>query len=257
MARLKLIVAYDGAPFGGWQSQRHGNTVQDHLERAFATISGEPVRVHGAGRTDAGVHALGQCAHADVIRPQIAPERWIRALNSHLPSAIRVLRCSAVRSTFHARYSARDKTYRYVVWNGAVLPPFEHKRAWHVMEPLDFEAMASAAAQLQGNHDFAAFATKRGKSGRSRSSLSAEESTQRTIFQVRARRAGARLVFEFTGNGFLYKMVRMMVGLLIQIGRGSIGPGEIVHRLSRPKMRTSRSQFVAPPDGLTLIRVRY
>ena len=113
--RLKLIVAYDGAPFAGWQSQSHGNTIQDHLERAFERVVGKPVRVHGAGRTDAGVHALAQCAHADVNKA-LAPERWMEALNALLPPTIRVLRCRYVSTDFHARLSAKGKIYRYRIW---------------------------------------------------------------------------------------------------------------------------------------------
>jgi tRNA pseudouridine38-40 synthase len=248
MRRLKLIVAYDGAEFAGWQSQRHGNTIQDNLERAFAAISGDAVRVHGAGRTDSGVHALAQCAHVDVIEPRITPARWMAALNDHLPSAIRVLRCSSVGSTFHARYSSREKTYRYVVWNGDVLPPFERTRAWHVSAPLDYNAMSEAAGDFLGEHDFAAFAANRGKR---------DDSTVRQILKVRTHRSGRRIVFEFTGNGFLYKMVRMMVGLLVQIGRGARERSEIRRRLSKPRVRTAGDHFVAPPDGLVLVRVRY
>jgi tRNA pseudouridine38-40 synthase len=248
MARLKLIVAYDGADFAGWQSQRHGNTIQDQLERAFAAICGETVRVHGAGRTDAGVHALGQCAHADVTRPRIAPERWIGALNRHLPPAIRILRCTRVRPSFHARYSARAKTYRYVLWNGAVLPPFEHKRAWHVAEALDFGAMSGVLKRFEGEHDFAAFSANRGKPA---------ESTVRSITVARLRRAGPRIIFEFTGSGFLYKMVRLIVGLLVQIGRGAVEGDEVRQRLSNSGARTTRTRLVAPAAGLILVRVRY
>lgn len=248
MARLKLIVAYDGANFAGWQSQRHGNTIQDHLERAFAALSGEAVRVHGAGRTDAGVHALGQCAHADVLRPRITPARWSAALNSHLPPAIRILRCSGVGSDFHARYSAREKTYRYVIWNRAVLPPFEHKRAWHIADRLDHDAMANAAADFVGEHDFAAFAVNRGKP---------DDSTIRTLVKVRTRSVGPRIVLEFTGNAFLYKMVRMMAGLLVQIGRGALDRAEIGRCLSHAQPRPGGARLVAPADGLILVRVRY
>src|SRR5947208_8767660 len=143
-ARLKLIVAYDGTPFGGWQSQKHGNTIQDYLERAFAAVSCNPVRVHGAGRTDSGVHALAQCAHADLPDRRLSPDRWIAALNGNLPPTIRVLRCSYVSSAFHARHSARGKIYRYLIWNAAVLPPFRHRREWHVVGPLDLAAIRSA-----------------------------------------------------------------------------------------------------------------
>src|SRR5438067_6784607 len=162
--RLKFIVAYDGAPFAGWQSQSHRNTVQDHLERAFERIAGTSVRVHGAGRTDAGVHALAQCAHADVTRR--TPIDWVAALNAHLPREIRVLRCVRAPADFHARYSAKGKIYTYRIWNAPVLSPFELGRAWHLPgAPLDVGALKNAAALFVGTHDFAAFAANRGKAG--------------------------------------------------------------------------------------------
>src|SRR5262245_44922763 len=129
--RLKLIVAYDGVPFAGWQSQSHRNTVQDQLERAFERITGEPARIHGAGRTDAGVHGLAQCAHVDVLR-LLPPDRWIKALNALLPPAVRVLRGRYVSKDFHARLSAKGKIYRYRIWNAPALPPLEYRRAWHI-----------------------------------------------------------------------------------------------------------------------------
>jgi tRNA pseudouridine38-40 synthase len=246
MGRLKLIIAYDGAPFAGWQSQRHRNTIQDHLERAFAVITSGAIRVHGAGRTDAGVHALAQCAHVDVNRLRLAPDRLRAALNSQLPLQIRVMRCSQVRPAFHARYSAREKTYRYVVWNAPVLPPHEYQRAWHVAEPLNYAAMADAAGEFEGRHDFVGFTANRGKP---------PETTIRTIDKVRVRRTGARIAFEFAGNGFLYKMVRMMVGLLVQIGRGVIPRPRLRRMLLSPVI--VRPRLVAPADGLVLVRVRY
>src|SRR2546429_9928395 len=124
--RLKLIISYDGAPFSGWQSQSHRNTVQDHVERAFERVLGKPARVHGAGRTDAGVHALAQCAHVDLPAQRYGAERWRSALNGVLPPAIRIMRCRFVAESFHARFSAKGKIYRYRIWNGEVLPPLEN-----------------------------------------------------------------------------------------------------------------------------------
>src|SRR5213080_262487 len=173
--RLKLIIAYDGAPFAGWQSQSHRNTIQDYLERAFERLTGASVRVHGAGRTDAGVHALAQSAHAD-INKALARARWIEALNASLPPAVRVLRCQYVSDNFHARLSAKGKVYRYRIWCAPVLPPFEYRRAWHVPHPLDLRILQEAAKHFVGSHDFAAFAANRGKP---------EESTIRTINSVR------------------------------------------------------------------------
>src|SRR5438067_7257315 len=211
--RLKLIVAYDGAPFAGWQSQSHGNTIQDHLERAFERVVGKPVRVHGAGRTDAGVHALAQCTHADVNKA-LAPERWMEALNAVLPPTIRVLRCRYVSTDFHARISANRKIYRYRIWSGPVLPPFEYGRTWHVAQPLDVKLLKTAAKAFVGTHDFAGFAANRDKSSHRHAGLARGEpqrSTIRTIYSVRVRRDGPRIVIEFEGDGFLYKMVRLIV----------------------------------------------
>src|SRR5215467_11162946 len=143
--RLKLIVAYHGGPFAGWQSQSHRNTIQDHLERAFGRITGSPLRVHGAGRTDAGVHALAQCAHVDLANKLLSPARWTQALNALLPPAIRVLRCRYVSKKFHARLAAKGKIYRYRIWCAPVLPPFEYRRAWHIPHSLDLRILLKAA----------------------------------------------------------------------------------------------------------------
>lgn len=243
--RLKLIIAYDGAPFAGWQSQSHGNGVQDHLERAFARVNSGAVRVHGAGRTDAGVHALGQCAHADVLK-SLPTDRWIQALNALLPPAIRVLRCRIVLKDFHARFSAKGKIYRYRIWAAPVLPPFEYRRAWHLSQSLDLKALKSAAKHFIGTHDFAGFAASRGKT---------EPSTVRTINSVRVRQEGSLLTMEFDGVGFLYKMVRLMVGALVQCAFGKVPVEEISSRLRANKIDSAG--FVAPAEGLYLVRVRY
>jgi tRNA pseudouridine38-40 synthase len=244
--KLKLIVAYDGAPFAGWQSQSHRNTVQDHLERAFARITGGAVRVHGAGRTDAGVHAFAQCAHVDVSNKLLPPDRWIKALNALLPPAIRVLRCRYVSDDFHARISAKAKIYRYRIWTAPIFPPFEYRRAWHVARLLDLRVLKAAAKHFVGTHDFATFAANRGKP---------EPSTIRTINSVRIRQKGPCVTIEFDGNGFLYKMVRLMVGALVKCALGKMKIEEIPSRLHSGKLGSAR--FVAPAEGLYLVRVRY
>jgi len=246
--RLKLTVAYDGAPFAGWQSQANGNTIQDHLEKAFAEIVRRDVRVHGAGRTDAGVHALAQCAHVDLLSKEIPAWQWVDALNGALPPAIRVMGCRYVSPGFHARFSARGKVYRYRIWNGAVLPPLENGRAWHVHAALDVDEMREATNVLVGTHDFAGFAANRGKP---------EQNTVRTIDAVRLRRSGRRLTIEFSGDGFLYKMVRLMVGALVRCGKRQSNAGEIEERLQFPRRFQSRERLVAPAAGLYLVRVRY
>jgi tRNA pseudouridine38-40 synthase len=254
--RLKLIVAYDGAPFAGWQSQSHRNTVQDHLERAFERVISGAVRVHGAGRTDAGVHALAQCAHVDVLK-FLPADAWIKALNALLPPAIRVLRCRYVSKDFHARLSAKGKIYRYRIWTAPILPPFEDRRAWHIAQPLDLYILKSAAKHFVGTHDFAAFAANRGKSASRMDSSRGEpeQSTIRTINSVRVRKKGPSVTIEFDGNGFLYKMVRLMVGALVKCAVGKMRTEEITLRLHSGRIGSAR--FAAPPEGLYLVRVRY
>jgi tRNA pseudouridine38-40 synthase len=244
--RLKLILAYDGAPFAGWQSQSHRNTVQDHLERALERVTGQAVRVHGAGRTDAGVHALAQCAHVDLSQKFLPPHRWVEALNALLPPAIRVLRCRYVSNDFHSRLSAKRKIYRYRIWTAPILPPFEYRRAWHIARPLDLEILKSAAKHFIGTHDFATFAANRGKP---------EPSTIRTINSVRVRHSGPCITIEFDGDGFLYKMVRLMVGALVKCALGKMRIEEIISRLHSSKVASAR--FAAPAEGLYLVRGRY
>ncbi|HEX4630654.1 MAG TPA: tRNA pseudouridine(38-40) synthase TruA [Chthoniobacterales bacterium] len=246
--RLKLIVAYDGALFSGWQSQPNANGIQDHLEKAFEQICSRPVRVHGAGRTDAGVHALAQCAHVDLPVRRYGADRWRSALNGILPPAIRIMECRFVSDSFHARFSAKKKIYRYRVWNGEVLPPLENGRAWHVRDPIDRETVAAAAKLFIGEHDFASFSANRGRP---------TADTVRKLFAVRFRESGAILTFDFEGEGFLYKMVRMIMGGLIQVGVGKASLHDIQSRLAHPRRAIAAERNVAPAGGLFLFRVRY
>jgi len=246
MSRLKLIVAYDGSPFSGWQSQPNRNGIQDHLEHAFKQIAGESVRVHGAGRTDAGVHALAQCAHVDLTKKRLTPPQWMRAINVLLPPAIRIMRCDYVNSNFHARFSATGKIYRYRLWAGPVLPPLEYGRAWHIATRFDVDLITSAAAPFIGRHDFAAFAANRGKR---------ESSTTRTLKSIRVRHSGELVTVDLEADGFLYKMARLIVGSLMRHGCGKITVDEIARQLRGVKNPSTR--FVAPACGLFLVRVRY
>jgi tRNA pseudouridine38-40 synthase len=239
--RLRLLIAYDGSGFRGWQSQAGGGTVQDHLEAAFKTLCGERVAVHGAGRTDAGVHALGQCAHADVAREI----DWITALNGNLPREIRVLRCRRARKDFHARFDAKGKVYTYRLWNAAAHSPFELRRAWHLPGPLDVETMRRAARAFEGRHDFKAFAANRGKP---------EEDTTRTIHSIKISRKGPAITLRFHGDGFLYKMVRLMTGALVKTGQGRAPVESIARYLDGSAGKCS---FAAPAEGLYLARVIY
>jgi tRNA pseudouridine38-40 synthase len=242
--RLRLVIAYDGSGFRGWQSQAGGGAIQDYLEAAFSKICREPVTIHGAGRTDAGVHALGQCAHAEAPREDDLD--WPAALNANLPREIRVLRCARAAAGFHARYSARGKIYTYRIWNTAILSPFELRRAWHLPEPpLDLELMRAAAAALAGTHDFKAFAANRGKP---------EQDTTRTIREVVIRGKGPLVTLRFRGDGFLYKMARLMTGALVRVGQRRAPVESIAKYLGGAAGKCS---FAAPAEGLYLIRVIY
>jgi tRNA pseudouridine38-40 synthase len=243
--RLKLIVSYDGRDFAGWQSQKHGNTAQDQIERSFVKICGRRVVVTGASRTDAGVHALGQCAHADVPAEKLSSQDWLRALNGTLPRTIRILRAQFVSQNFHARFSARAKLYRYRIINAEILPPLELGRAWHVATPLSLQILKESSEQFIGRHDFAGFAANRGRK---------ETDTIRSIESVRVVRHGGLNVIEVWGDGFLYKMVRMMVGALVRCASGKAPPEEIASRLQNT---SHLPPAVAPAEGLYLVRVRY
>lgn len=245
-SRLKLTVAYDGAAFAGWQSQAHRNTVQDELERALQKISGHRIRVHGAGRTDAGVHALAQCAHVDLPDKRMLIERWRNALNAVLPAAVRILRCQYVSQKFHARFSATGKLYRYRIWAAPILPPLELGRAWHISSPLAGDLLKAAGQKFVGRHDFAAFAANRGNK---------EKDTSRTISSLRIRRSGPRITIDVAGDGFLYKMVRLMVGEMTRVALGKIDVSEIASRLKSGQPDGSR--FVAPAEGLYLVKIWY
>jgi tRNA pseudouridine38-40 synthase len=241
--RLRLLIAYDGSGFRGWQSQAGGGAVQDHVEAAFAALRGVRVPVHGAGRTDAGVHALGQCAHADVEDSRTID--WTAALNANLPREIRVLKCTRARPDFHARYSARGKIYMYRIWNAAILSPFELRRAWHLSGALDLNAMRQAATAFAGTHDFMAFAANRGKP---------EQDTTRTIHGITIHKKGPLVTLRFHGDGFLYKMVRLMTGALVKTGQGRAPESSIATYLDGG---AGKCAFAAPAEGLYLVRVLY
>ncbi len=243
--RLKLLIAYDGRPFRGWQSQATGDAVQDHVERAFTRLCGERIVVHGAGRTDAGVHALGQVAHVEVA-DQLPPDKWLPALNAHLPREIRIMRITRPPADFHARFDARGKIYTYRIWNADVLPPLEFGRAWHFPSPVDLRILADCARMVEGTHDFAGFAANLGKK---------ERDTTRTISEVRIQKTAALLILRFHGEGFLYKMVRLLTGTLLRCAQGRADPAWIAALLAgkgRPK-----TSFAAPAEGLYLTRVLY
>lgn len=244
--RLKLIVAYDGRPFRGWQCQATGDGVQDHLQAAVAKLTGSPACVQASGRTDSGVHALGQVAHVDVPRGFRAPAVWLTAINANLPAGVRVLRITRATAGFHSRRDALGKRYIYRIWNGPCHHPLEIGRVWYVARPLDLAAMRSAAALLAGRHDFAAFAANRGK---------VEHNTVRTITKVSITRRGSLITLRVEGDGFLYKMVRLITGTIVRVGEGKADAGYVRELLASGGRK--KSQFTAPPEGLYLDRVFY
>lgn len=244
--RFKLIVAYDGGSFAGWQSQVHRNTIQDDLETALGKVSGEKPRVHGSGRTDTGVHALEQCAHFDLNKSRLTPSELQKALNATLPGTIRILRCSIVPPTFHARFSVKSKEYRYRIWNAPVLPPVELGRAWHLTKSLNITLLKSTLPSFVGRHDFSAFSANPGKK---------REKAIRTVTKARLTKRGACITIELEGDGFLYKMVRMIVGALVLQNEGKLTLAEISRALDHGSGNAKR--LVAPASGLFLWRVRY
>jgi tRNA pseudouridine38-40 synthase len=244
MPSFKITLAYDGTDFVGWQRQANGPSIQGLLEEALLELDGRAVTVNGAGRTDAGVHALGQVASCSIERP-VSPDVVVRALNARLPPEVRVLSAVEARPEFHARFDARAKTYRYRIWNAAVLDPFERRYAWHLSGPLDVEAMGAAASLLEGRHDFAGF----------QASGSATHTTERTIRTSVVTRTGALVVYEVTGEGFLRHMVRTIVGTLVDVGRGR-WPAERVRDVLMAADRTLAGP-TAPAEGLFLVSVEY
>jgi tRNA pseudouridine38-40 synthase len=248
MPTYKITLAYDGTDFVGWQRQAAGTSIQGLLEEALAQLDQRAVSVAGAGRTDAGVHALGQVASFSLQR-SIEGDALMRALNARLPEAIRVLAAERVPETFHARFAATSKTYRYRIWNTGVVSPFERAFTWHVIEPLDCHAMADAAGFLVGPHDFAAFKAAGG----------ATRSTEREMFSSRMTGGpacpSALIVYEVSGTGFLRHMVRNIVGTLVEIGRGR-RPIEWMGEVLAGRDRTLAGP-TAPPHGLVLVAVEY
>ncbi len=244
--RLRLLIAYEGSGFDGWQSQASGKAVQDYLERAVAHLVGERRVVHGSGRTDSGVHALGQVAHVDVPAGRLSTEAWEGALNAQLPPGVRVLGVSHAARGFHARFGAVGKEYIYRMWNARSLHPLEIGRVWHLPTPVDADVLRLCAGALQGSHDFAGFAANRGRP---------ETNTERTIYALTLKTAGPLFTLRFAGNGFLYRMVRMLAGSMVRVAQGKADVAWLEDLLHRPAGR--RTSFCAPAQGLFLKRVRY
>ncbi|MCI0402133.1 MAG: tRNA pseudouridine(38-40) synthase TruA [Acidobacteria bacterium] len=250
MRNFKLVLAYDGSEFHGWQVQPGLATVQGTLAEALARITGERLLPQGSGRTDAGVHALAQVASVALMSP-IPAANLHTALNGVLPPAIRVLEVAEAATDFHARHSARAKTYRYRIYRGAICPPFLARYVYHHPYPLDEAAMLQAAFLLEGTHDFTAFAAvdpERKREGQ-------EASNQRTIYSSAWERQAEELVYTVRGSGFLHHMVRNLVGTFLLIGKGSLDePG--LRRILELKQRSAAGS-TAPACGLYLVNVEY
>lgn len=252
MRNIKLILQYEGTDYAGWQVQNNATSVQEEIEKALATILQEEIKAAGAGRTDAGVHALGQVA-AFKTSNAIAPERLHRALNGVLPPDIRVMRVSEASEGFVPRF-AREKTYRYAIACGKQLSPFQRRYAWHVRERLGFDAMLAAAEALVGEHDFSSFTAAGG----------GEKGHTRNIYGIDFGPGGIIDAcddaddvhhFDITANGFLYKMVRNIIGTLVEVGRGKLAAEEMP-QIIEAKDR-ARAGPTAPAHGLCLVSVRY
>ena len=242
----KFTLAYRGQDFYGWQRQDPHPTVQLALETALKKIFGQSVHVAGSGRTDRGVHALGQVASC-ALPASHSPETLLRALNFHLPPGVRVLSVHKAKPRFHARFSAKGKTYLYRIVNDPILHPLEIGRAWHVPRPLDLSSLRRAARLFVGTHDFASFTSNPGYE---------RESTVRRLRSIRiTRKPGSVLELAFDGDGFLYRMVRNLVGALVKVGHGRLSLTDL------KKILLARSRSTAPPtapaEGLYLLKVRY
>jgi tRNA pseudouridine38-40 synthase len=242
--RWKCTCAYDGTAFAGWQSQKGGAAVQDVIEARLAAIFKVAVRIHGSGRTDAGVHAQGQVFHFDADWRHGAP-KLLAALRSGLPATIQIKTAKPVSVDFHARFKATGKRYVYHLYLGDA-DPFTRPYVWSVFRPLDFAAMAAAAAVLRGRHDFRAFSALNGTE---------RETTVRDLRRLDIIRRGRRVRIVAEADGFLYKMVRSLVGTLVAVGEGKLTPAQVRVLLSAPQ-RTPAVQ-TAPPQGLFLVRVFY
>jgi tRNA pseudouridine38-40 synthase len=248
---LLLRVAYDGTEFHGWQIQPVDATIQGTLSRTLAELCGETAHLHGAGRTDAGVHAEEQAANVH-ISSRIPCANLVRALNDHLPGSIRVLSVQEVPEGFHARRDARSKIYRYRIYRGAICPPSVSRYALSFPYPLDEAAMAEAARVFEGTWDFRAFASE-DPGGAQEEKL--KKSTIRTVFSSRLERQGEELHYTVEGSGFLYHMVRIMTGTLLEVGRHRTTAAVIRELLATG--RGSAPGSTAPARGLTLVRVKY
>lgn len=243
----KLIITYDGTAYGGWQVQPNAVTIQQLLQEALTTFFREPILAAGAGRTDAGVHALGQVASFQTAKP-FDNRRLLNSLNGLLPKDIRVIDLQEVENDFHPRYSAQKKIYRYHLDLGRFATPFKRLYSWHINARFNHETAAEAASHFIGTHDFRSFANVGYHDGR-------ERDTVRTIYRLDLLRSEDELALEFEGNGFLYKMVRNIVGCIVEAATGKLSTAAIPAMLQQLDRKAAGQ--AAPPQGLFLVEVIY
>lgn len=241
---IKATVAYDGTNYQGFQRQKNGVGVQQVLEKALTEVLQEPILIKAAGRTDAGVHALGQVI-SFVTESRIPPENYRRALEPHLPPDIAVREAEVVRDDFHARFDAVDKTYQYKIYYSPLPDPTQRNTTWEIREKLDVEAMNQAAALLLGKHDFTSF----------KNQGSQDTSPVRTLTEARWVQDGDLYTFTITGDGFLYRMVRNIVGCLVRVGTGQWDKEDFAQVLAARNRK--KAGMAAPPQGLYLMHVSY
>ncbi len=244
MRNIKLVITYDGTDFSGWQRQPDRRTVQQVLEEAIGRLTGVEAPTNASGRTDAGVHALGQVVHFYTASNH-PPTVFVKALNAMLPPDVRVLRADEATQAFHATLDAKSKRYRYVIDNAPIADPFQLRTAWHVYLPLDEAAMNRAGQALRGRHDFRSFETN----------WPNRTSSVRTIYDLGVTRHGSVVRVEVEADGFLYNMVRSIAGTLVQVGIGRWPEDRVKEALLAEDRREAGP--TAPPQGLFMLYVRY
>ncbi|MYC39637.1 MAG: tRNA pseudouridine(38-40) synthase TruA [Candidatus Dadabacteria bacterium] len=245
MKNIKIVIEYDGTDYHGWQCQANLPTVQKTIEDALRQITGENIKITGSGRTDAGVHAMGQVA-SFLTETQLDSETLRKALNSTLPRDISIIKALEVPEGFHAQFSSRNKIYEYRIFNRPHPPALQRNRVWHIPEKLDTGKMKEAASHLEGKHDFSVFAT----------ADITVKTTVRTVKRVHIKKTREGIILiEIEANGFLKRMVRMITGTLVETGKGKLAPegfGQILAQGQKTK-----NVFTAPPQGLFLKKVLY
>jgi len=247
--KIKLVIAYDGTNYEGWQTQKIGTGVQQKIEEALAKLFPSQPKLHSSSRTDTGVHALGMVAHFEVPPSQLKQmtgRKLALALNAWLAEDIRIFSAAGAKASFHARFDAKGKQYRYSIWNAPAMNPLLRHTAWHVPRPLDLEPMRKASTLFIGKHDFQSFAANPGY---------AKASTVRTVTRCDLKKSGRLLTVIIEGDGFLYKMCRGIVGTLVQLGRGKFSEHDIKTMLTARDRRAAG--MTAPAHGLVLWKVFY